>query len=151
MKFSQLCFASAAGAWLSVASAGADSASSAAVEHEMRMMDADHDGKVSAEEHAAGTRQMFLKMDADGDGKVTAAEMDASQQAITGRPSSAAPMSSARKIRVIDADHDGQLTAQEHAEGSQRMFGVLDTDDDQQLTLQELEAGHEQMMGTRKY
>ncbi len=40
-------------------------------------MDTNHDGVVSADEHAAGAKQMFAKMDADHDGNVTATEMDA--------------------------------------------------------------------------
>lgn len=40
-------------------------------------MDADHDGKVSATEHAAAARSMFAKVDADHDGYVTKAEFAA--------------------------------------------------------------------------
>lgn len=46
------------------------------------VIDSDHDGIVTAEEHAAGTRAMFERMDANRDGKVTAAEMDAAHQAM---------------------------------------------------------------------
>ena len=46
--------------------------------HDMfKTMDTNHDGKISAEEHAAGAKAMFDKMDADHDGKITAAECDA--------------------------------------------------------------------------
>ena len=40
-------------------------------------MDTNGDGKISADEHAAGARAMFQEMDTNGDGKVTPAEMDA--------------------------------------------------------------------------
>src|SRR5215207_8998201 len=43
---------------------------------EVKMMDTDQDGSISATEHAAGAKKMFDKMDADGDGSVTAKEMD---------------------------------------------------------------------------
>lgn len=119
------------------------------VTREIQMMDTNHDGKVSASEHASGARQMFLTMDANSDGNVTAAEMDAAQQSITGRSSSSEQMSSIHKINTIDADKDGQLTAEEHAKGSQRMFAVMDTNHDEQLTAQELQAGHERML--KKY
>ncbi|KQZ56463.1 MULTISPECIES: hypothetical protein [unclassified Lysobacter] len=45
-------------------------------------IDSDHDGIVTAAEHAAGARAMFERMDANHDGKVTAAEMDAAHQAM---------------------------------------------------------------------
>src|SRR4029453_2666323 len=47
---------------------------------EVKMMDTDGDGSISAAEHAAGAKQMFAKMDADGDGIVTAKEKDAAQK-----------------------------------------------------------------------
>jgi Ca2+-binding EF-hand superfamily protein len=132
---------------LTAVSAAAQS-DGAGLEREMQMMDADHDGKISATEHASGARKMFLTMDANHDGKVTAAEMDAAHQAITGRPSGSEQRSSASKINVIDADKDGQLTAQEHEQGSKRMFAIMDADLDGQLTAQEIQAGNERM---RKY
>ena len=46
------------------------------------VIDSDHDGIVTAAEHAAGARAMFERMDANHDGKVTAAEMDAAHQAM---------------------------------------------------------------------
>lgn len=46
-------------------------------------IDADRDGVITAEEHAAGAKKMFEQMDADRDGKVTAAEMDAAHAAMT--------------------------------------------------------------------
>ena len=46
------------------------------------MMDTNHDGVVSADEHAAGAKQMFAKVDADHDGNVTATEMDAAHHAM---------------------------------------------------------------------
>jgi hypothetical protein len=41
----------------------------------MKMMDADGDGTLTADEHAAGAKKMFTKMDADRDGALTAQEM----------------------------------------------------------------------------
>ncbi|MEO8669813.1 MAG: hypothetical protein ABI411_00785 [Tahibacter sp.] len=41
------------------------------------VIDSDKNGVLSAEEHAAGSRQMFDKMDKDKDGFVSAAEMQA--------------------------------------------------------------------------
>ena len=113
---------------------------------EFTAMDTNKDGKVSAEEHAAAAKKMFGTMDANRDGKVTAAEMDAAHQRVTGKKAKKTDMSSADKIKVIDTDGDGILTAEEHAAGSRAMFEKMDTDKDGFLTKDELAAGHAQMM-----
>ena len=113
---------------------------------EFSMMDTNKDGKVSADEHAAGARKMFETMDRDKDGKVTATEMDAAHQAITGRKAAKTDMSAADKIKVIDKDGDGVLSADEHAAGSADMFAKMDTDKDGFLSKAELQAGHAGMM-----
>jgi Ca2+-binding EF-hand superfamily protein len=129
--------------------AGTDAAT--AVQHEMRMMDTDRNGTISAAEHAEGARQMFATMDANRDGTVTAAEMDAAHAAVTGQQAKQGELSSARKIGVIDTDKDGQLSAGEHLAGSKRMFTNMDTDQDGRLTDQELLAGRERLLGNKKY
>ena len=40
-------------------------------------MDANHDGRISAQEHATGAQAMFARMDANHDGVLDAAEMHA--------------------------------------------------------------------------
>jgi Ca2+-binding EF-hand superfamily protein len=45
-------------------------------------MDGNGDGKISAEEHAAGASAMFAKVDANHDGSVTAEEMKAGHAAM---------------------------------------------------------------------
>ena len=136
------------------ASAGASLTSHALGRHpdkvaankEFAMMDAIKDGKVSAEAHAAGARSMFEKMDADRDGRVTAGEMTASHKAVTGKDAKKSDMSSADKIKVVDSDGDGILTAAEHATGSESMFGKMDTDKDGFLSKKEMTEGHATMM-----
>ena len=113
---------------------------------EFPAMDTNKDGKMSAEEHAAASKKMFDTMDANRNGKVTAAEMDAAHQRVTGKKAKKTDMSSADKIKVIDTDGDGILTAEEHAAGSRAMFEKMDTDKDGFLTKDELAAGHAQMM-----
>ncbi len=113
---------------------------------ELRMMDADGDGKISAEEHAAGALKMFETMDANQDGSVTAAEMDAAHERITGEKAKRTDMSSAEKIRVIDTDGDGRVSAEEHAAGSRTLFQRMDANGDGQLTAAELAAGHRKLM-----
>jgi Ca2+-binding EF-hand superfamily protein len=114
--------------------------------NQFQMMDSNGDGKVSADEHAAGAKKMFQTMDANKDGKVTAAEMDAAHEQIAGKKAHKADMSAADKIKVIDTNHDGILSAEEHAAGSKTMFEKMDTDKDGFLTKAELEAGHAKMM-----
>jgi Ca2+-binding EF-hand superfamily protein len=121
----------------------------ARVEAEMRIMDANKDGKISATEHAAGAQEMFKAMDANQDNRVTAEEMDASQTSLKSQDAAhhkGKELSSAEKIKVIDANGDGALTAQEHAMGSKKMFGKMDMDKDGNLTSAEITAGHKQLM-----
>ena len=113
---------------------------------EFAAMDTNKDGKVSAEEHARASRKMFVTMDANADGRVTAAEMDAAHQRVTGKKAKKTDMSSAEKIKVIDTDGDGILTAEEHAAGSRAMFEKMDTDKDGFLAKDEVAAGHAQML-----
>ena len=112
----------------------------------MEGMDTNGDGKISPEEHAAGAARMFEAMDANKDGKVTAAEMDAAHEKVTGQKAVKGELTAADKIKVIDADGDGVLTAEEHAAGSRKMFAMMDTDKDGFVSKQELAAGHAKML-----
>ena len=88
-------------------------------------------------------------MDANSDGKVTAAEMDSfrkkmlAEKGLKGRKSE---LSSAEKIKTIDTNGDGVLTADEHAAGAKAKFDQMDTNDDGFLTQAEIKAGHEKML-----
>jgi len=124
-----------------------------------QMMDTNGDGKISAEEHAAAAKKMFETMDADKNGQVTAAEMDAAHDKIPGRAKGAntaadkkgemkgeMKMSSVEKIKMIDTNNDGVLSAQEHEAGAKMMFDKMDTDKDGSLSKAELESGHAKLM-----
>ena len=113
------------------------------------MMDANHDGKISAAEHEAGAQKMFETMDANQDGKVTAAEMDAAHQGMKGRDHGS-HMPSSAKIKMVDSDGDGILITKEHQQGSRKMFAKMDTDRDGSLSATEVQSGHEKMMGHKQ-
>jgi Ca2+-binding EF-hand superfamily protein len=128
----------------------AATAAAGALAHESKMqaMDADKDGLITAEEHSAGAKLMFTKMDADGDGAVTAAEMDAAHGEKHG--DQAAPrMSSAEKIRAVDGNADGRVTAGEHETAARDKFAKMDTNGDGKLSASEMEAGHAGMKSDR--
>ncbi len=131
---------------LTLASSFAAESKSATANAEVIKMDTNKDGKISADEHAAGAKQMFDTMDGNKDGKVTAAEMEAAHQRVTGRKATKSNMTAADKIKVVDTDGDGVLTIEEHAVGSRAMFEKMDTDKDGFLTKGELAAGHARMM-----
>ncbi len=62
---------------------------------------------------------------------------------------SAPQMSSAEKIRAIDGNKDGAITAVEHETASRDKFAKMDTNRDGNLTAAELQAGHAEMTGER--
>jgi Ca2+-binding EF-hand superfamily protein len=123
------------------------------VDARFEAMDTNGDGRISPDEHSATAARMFDRMDANGDGKVTAAEMDAFKQKVLAdkgvkpkRDEKKAEMSSAEKIKTIDTNGDGVLTADEHAAGAKAMFDKMDADDDSYLSKSEMRAGHEKYM-----
>ncbi len=110
-------------------------------------MDRDRNGRVTAAEHAAGARAMFQAMDADRDGRVTSDEMTAAQGKVgSGKRYR---MGSAEKIRVIDGNHDGVLSAEEHQAGSEVMFAMMDRNKDGRLTRAEYSAGHAKLLARK--
>jgi Ca2+-binding EF-hand superfamily protein len=131
---------------------------------EVKMMDTDGDGSISAAEHAAGAKKMFEMMDADGDGIVTAKEMEAAHKDMpTAQRGSSGESdtqdasrlkgnsmhhdkSAATKIKMIDTDGDGTISAAEHEAGAKKMFEKMDKDHDGKLSAAEVQAGHDRMM-----
>ena len=180
MKMMMVCLVGGV-ALATTAYAGDDDMKHGSGQAELQMMDTDHDGSVSASEHAAGAKKMFAMMDKDGDGIVTAEEMEAAhknmptahQDASTGRhpaesgrlpqadssartsDASGKPMkpmdesadkSAAAKIKMIDTDQDGTISAAEHEAGARKMFDKMDKDHNGKLSAAEIQAGHDRMM-----
>jgi hypothetical protein len=95
------------------------------------------DGQLSASAHAASAQARFETMDADKNGRLTGSEIDASHGAESVAWANHR-MSSADKIKQLDANSDGALTVTEYADGSQKMFRKLDADSDGYLTAAEM-------------
>ncbi|MFL6574833.1 MAG: EF-hand domain-containing protein, partial [Burkholderiales bacterium] len=91
-------------------------------------------------------RKMFRAMDANRDGRVTADEMDAAYTEVTGRQAEASDVNAAEKIRMVDRDGDGVLTASEHDAASKETFRRMDADRDSYLSREEWTAGHAALM-----
>jgi Ca2+-binding EF-hand superfamily protein len=102
-------------------------------------------------------------MDTDGDGIVTAKEMDRPQghadreqgqhgesdtasASRLGKSRACTMTSPPRRIKMIDTDSDGAITAAEHEAGSKKMFEKMDKDHDGKLSAAEVQAGHDRMM-----
>lgn len=109
-----------------------------------KMMDANGDGKITRAEHAAAAKKMFTECDANRDGIVTATEMETAVAARGDKPA-ADHKSAAEKIKVIDQNGDGQLTAAEHDTGSEKMFAKMDKDGDGALSKTECDEGMKMM------
>jgi hypothetical protein len=100
-------------------------------------VEGDTDGQISAAAHAAGAQKRFEMVDANHDGKLTATEIGASHGAESVAWAKH-PMSAADKIREFDTNGDGVVTPAEYAAGSQKMFDKLDVDGDGHLGAAEL-------------
>jgi EF hand len=92
-------------------------------------LDVEGGGRLAAGAHRASAAKRFELMDANKDGKVTADEIGASRGAES--IAWASRMASPReKIAELDTNRDGALTAKEYADSSQRVFVKLDLDGD---------------------
>ncbi len=102
-----------------------------------KKMDANGDGRISAQEHDAGAKAMFDKMDANHDGTLAAGEMMSMHQGMGDRHRG--------MMLRADGNHDGVITAAEHAAAAKAMFDRMDTNQDGRVAGAELMAGHHAM------
>lgn len=131
----------------------------------MAMMDTNHDGVLTEAESVAFAHTMFTRMDVNHDGKVTGDEMKAAHEMMEGDRDAGmgadkdghdhdgmADMHGMHDMKgmrgmhgmggMMDANHDGNITAAEHAAGSQAMFVRMDSNHDGYLSKAEVQAGH---------
>ena len=85
-------------------------------------MDTNHDGKISAAEHAACAKAQFAEMDANHDGFVTQDEMHAHMKA---RMDAMKKERSARMFDRMDANHDGTISRDEFDAAMEKMHGRM--------------------------
>ena len=122
-------------------------------------MDADHDGRISAQEHATAAQAMFQQMDANHDGRVTSAEMaagrkmrmshggdhDADDMQHDGMPHDGMQRMHEQMLAKMDADHDGTITWVEAQAQMRAMFDRMDANHDGKVNSDEMRAGHAAM------
>jgi len=101
-------------------------------------IDADKDGKVTAEEFAAFRTAEFAKADTNADGQINAEELAAKH--VADATARAAEMS-AKMIERMDENADGQISPEEMENGPRRgsLFDRADEDGDGALTKAEVE------------
>ena len=108
------------------------------------LADANGDGRISREEHAATASKLFGECDANHDGIVTAAEVDAASFVPIQRPSDA-DKTSTEKIRDLDRTNDGKLPTAEHTTSAEEEFAQIDVDNDGFLSREECAAAMQLM------
>lgn len=103
------------------------------VEAQFRALDSDGDGRISANEHAAGAKSDFDGLDRDRNYHVSGAELSDAQR---GTGAQAAPL--ADQIRGVDSNGNGELSADEHRLGAEAAFRGSDRNGDGNLDMDEM-------------
>ena len=115
---------------------------------EFELIDTNDDGRISSGEHEVYARQIFDEIDGEpGDDKLTVAEIMANESKFvrhvftTGNILGPAEISTAEKIRRIDANRDGVVSQSEHADAAAALFQHLDLNNNGELSPEEFDAG----------
>ncbi len=123
-------------------------AASPALLAEFKRIDTNEDGRVSSSEHEVYARKLFDEMDADVDYKLSIAEIMASGpkffrhvSAGVGGILGGTELSSAEKIQRIDANQDGNISRDEHANAARAKYQAMDTNNNGELSADEFAAG----------
>ena len=115
----------------------------------IKAMDTNHDGMVSAAEHAAYAKTQFDAMDVNHDGQVTVAEMGAARMAkLKIKTAVALIPASATIIKPMDSNSDGMVSAEEHATAAEKDFNTMDAKHDGQLSADEMRVGYDAKVGS---
>jgi hypothetical protein len=129
-----------AGLTLAPAAFAADDSSTT----QIKAMDTNGDGMVSASEHADFAKAQFQAMDTDHNGQVTVAEMDAWRKTqFKGKAPANLQPSSVTLIKSLDTNTDGMVSAEEYATAAEKDFNAMDTNHDGQLTADEMRIAHD--------
>ena len=107
-------------------------------------IDADKDGKITAEEFAAFRMAEFAKADTNADGQINVEELAARRIA---EAAERAPDMAAKMIERMDENSDGQLSAEEIEQGPRApsMFERADENGDGAISKDEAEAMKDKM------
>ena len=105
----------------------------------LMQMDTNHDGSITRAEAEASRAAMFQRLDADHDGFVTQAERDAARQARGQNSDRPAPPRG--QMMNADTNNDGRISRQEFMAQPYRIFDVMDADHNGTITAAEIEAG----------
>jgi Ca2+-binding EF-hand superfamily protein len=115
------------------------------------MMDKDGDGIVTADEMSAAHKDMptghTTQDEAAQSGRLPQSDQSTRTSDASGKPMKSMK-DSAAKIKEIDTDGDGSISAAEHEAGAKKMFEKMDKDHNGKLSAAELQAGHDKMMRT---
>jgi Ca2+-binding EF-hand superfamily protein len=147
----------------------------------MEKMDANHDGMISAAEHAAFARTMFDTMDANHDGMLSKAELgsahgmhhehgDSDEHEKDEQHEHAKNEHEEHEhedhdehehsdskhmhhdmMAELDTNHDGMISAAEHADHMKAMFDAADANHDGMLSKDEIKAAHEMREEKREH
>lgn len=115
---------------------------------EFQRIDTNEDRRISSGEHEVYARTLFDAMDRDVDYKLTVDEIMATPKkffrhvwAGVGGILGGTELTPAEKIQRIDANHDGVVSRDEHADAARAKFREMDADNNGELTLEEFAAG----------
>ncbi len=115
---------------------------------EFKRIDTNEDGRVSSSEHEVYARKLFDEMDVDVDYKLSMAEITAAGpkffrhvSAGVGGILGGIALSTAEIIERLDANHDGSISRDEHANAARAKYQAMDTNNNGELSVEEFAAG----------
>jgi len=115
---------------------------------EFNRIDTNEDGRVSSSEHEVYARSLFDKLDTNVDYKLTVDEIMATPKrffrhvsAGVGGMFGGVELTLAEKIQRIDANRDGVVSRDEHADAARAKFREMDVNSNGELTPEEFAAG----------